>query len=351
MSLQDQFLQTLFSVSKGGVDVRLVASLQHDCIGFPDRLHVFVPDIHLLTRERRAAFSYGTNYEGLLTDLVLKLKQFKSAAGASKVNVYQLGDLLDLWRQAPQLNPEQDVGAWIANDHQELIGALFDGDLGMRFILGNHDFNLCRFPNFDAWTACAYLQDSAGNTPAIALHGHQFDWEQVALEILPEPLKDALVFLFAPIWPEGKRKLGELIPLNEKVEAQMAPHFSKYIQPPQPAPLGSTRPASESIPSRFNVQTGTGQIPNGMRYAVAAKELCQSLDQQWNKKLNLAVIGHTHQARIALLDDSKENFFAIVDCGAWIEQYSTPEIEEPLLNAQIGVVGCNEARIYQLQTR
>jgi UDP-2,3-diacylglucosamine pyrophosphatase LpxH len=348
MDLQDKFLQALLTIG-GGADVSLAASYVHDSIGFPEQLHVFLPDIHLLTNERRAAFPYSTNYEKLLTSLVLRLKQFRVEAGTSQVTVYQLGDLLDLWRQGPEVDHSLDLGAWIANDHQDLTCALEDEQLGTRFTLGNHDLNLSGFPNFSAWQICHYLADSGGTASAIALHGHQFDWQQLALDIfLPERLKDAIVCLLSPLWPEGKHELGELIPLNDKQEKSMAPAFPRYIQAPQPVRLGKMIPVSGSIPPRFNIQTVEDQVPNGMKYAAAARDLCQQLNQQYQHALKMAVIGHTHWARIAVLDESSEHFFMLLDCGAWIEEYSTPESAQPLGNAQIGAIGCNQARIYQL---
>jgi hypothetical protein len=61
----------------------------------------------------------------------------------------------------------------------------------------------------------------------------------------------------------------------------------------------------------------------------------------------MAVIGHTHQARIAVHDIGDE-FFALMDCGAWIENCSTEDDPAPRPNAQIAALGANEARIYQL---
>ena len=349
MSLHDELLQSLFTVLEGRVEVSLVASLQHEGIGFPEELHIFLPDIHLITEERQPSFGYGTNYSGLLTDLVLKLKLFKTGAAGPKVTVYQLGDLLDLWRQTPDLDPGEDVAACIANDRQELMGALLDFGLETQFLLGNHDFNLYRYPNFAAWERRAYLKDSTGASTAIALHGDMFDWMQGALSILPDVAKSLFAYLFAPLWPAEESQLGEIIHLNKKARAAM--NLKQYIQAPTPVPLGSTMPADTRIPARFNVQTEADHLPDGMKYAAAAKDLCQQANQKYGTRLKTAVIGHTHHARIAVMDNGAEDFFALVDCGAWIEKYRTPESAQALPNAQIAAIGGNEARIYQLQPR
>lgn len=346
MSLHDELLGTLFALEGGRVDVSLVASLQHEAIGFPDQLHVFLPDIHLVTEERQACFKYGTNYAGLLRDFAVSFKAFKSGRN---VTLYQVGDLLDLWRQSPQMDPEEDVAASLANDRQELMGALLDPDLATQFLIGNHDFNLYKYPNFSAWERRAYLKDSKDGATAIALHGDIFDWMQIALGALPGAVQNFFVYLFAPIWPGDERQLGEIIHLNRRERGRMK--LDQYIQAPQPVPLGSTLPADKKIPPRYNVQTEEGQLSGGMQYAAAAKSLCEKANREYGTKLRIAIIGHTHHARIALIDNGVGDVFTLVDCGAWIEQYRTPEAAQPLPNAQIAAVGGNEARIYQLQPK
>lgn len=349
MSLHDELLQSLFTVLEGRVEVNLVSSLQHEGIGFPDELRVFLPDIHLITQERQPSFGYGTNYLDLLTDLVGKLKLIKTGAAGPKVTVYQLGDLLDLWRQTPQLDPGEDVAASIAIDRQEIMGALLDAGLETQFLLGNHDFNLYKFPNFTAWERCAYLEDSAGALSALALHGDMFDWMQNLLSVLPDVAKTVFAYLFAPLWPAEESNLGEIIHLNREARATM--NLKQYIQAPNPVPLGSTMPADATVPARFNVQTEADHLPDGMKYAAEAKNLCRQANRKYGARLKTAVIGHTHHARIAVMDNGADDFFALVDCGAWIEKYRTPESDQALPNAQIAAIGGHEARIYQLQPR
>jgi UDP-2,3-diacylglucosamine pyrophosphatase LpxH len=349
MSLQDDLLENLVNLRQGAVEVDLVASFQHEGIGFPEELHVFLPDIHLITKERQDSIGFYTNYPELLRDLVLSLKDFKTGAAGPQTTVHQVGDLLDLWRQTPQLDPRQDVAAGIANDRQDIMGALLDYGLQTQFLLGNHDFNLCNFPNFTAWRRSRYLLDSTGAPSAIALHGDVFDWEQDALNTLPGGAKDLLVYLFAPVWPLETRKLGELIRLNNQLRSAMEP--KQYIRTPEPAALGRTVPASANIPARFNVQTEQDHLTDGMEYAAAARDLCQRSNRENGTRLKMAVIGHTHHARIAVMDNGPEDFFMLVDCGAWVETYSTPESAQALPNAQIAAIGGNQARIYQVQPR
>src|SRR5690348_1108810 len=106
MSLHDRLLETLQSTAK----VSLVASLRDERLDFPNagELSVFVPDIHLITKQRRAqgGFLYATNALGLLESVIRALKVFKtSAQPGEKAVVYQIGDLLDLWRETDGLDP------------------------------------------------------------------------------------------------------------------------------------------------------------------------------------------------------------------------------------------------------
>src|SRR4051794_12252266 len=100
MSLHSDLLKTLQSVAK----VQLVARLQDDRLNFPQtgELHVFIPDVHLITAARRieGGYQYGTNLPTLLESVVKALRGFKmKAAPVGEVVVYQIGDLFDLWRQ------------------------------------------------------------------------------------------------------------------------------------------------------------------------------------------------------------------------------------------------------------
>ena len=50
--------------------------------GMPDdkAIQVFLPDMHILTKARRAVYSYGLNHEAMLEDVLARLIQLKVAA-------------------------------------------------------------------------------------------------------------------------------------------------------------------------------------------------------------------------------------------------------------------------------
>jgi UDP-2,3-diacylglucosamine pyrophosphatase LpxH len=337
VSLHAELLRSLQAVAR----VQLVARLQDDRPNFPQagELHVFIPDLHLITAARRveAGYTYGTNYPALLEAVVKSLHVLRlAAAPAGEVVVYQIGDLFDLWRQVDGLDPNANAASAIQNDHASLLAALRDPDLDAQFLLGNHDYDLYRFPNFDAWQRSYVLAPSV-----MLLHGDVFDW----VEQLPDELQNLALFLFSASHPAGTADLEKLRPLNNRSRA--GKNFHDFIQNRAPAPTGKWREAANDDGGCWNVQVD-GTAPKEMLlYLDSARQKCDTANRQFGSALNVAVIGHTHHARIAV-HDSAEEFFALMDCGAWIENCNTADDPTPRPNAQIAALGANEARIYQL---
>ena len=339
MSLHSDLLGCLQAIAR----VQLVACLQDDRLNFPqsNELHVFIPDLHLITAARRveAGYLYGTNYPALLEAVVKSLRALKLAsAPGGEVVVYQIGDLFDLWRQVDGLDPNANAASAIQNDQASLVAALRDAGLNAQFLLGNHDYDLYRFPAFDAW------QRSYAIAPSVMLlHGDVFDW----VEKLPGELKNLVLYLFSASHPAGTAELEKLRPLNNQQRAGRK--FRNFIQNQVAAPTGKWREARAGGES-WNVQVA-GTAPKEMLlYLDAARQKCVEANGQFGSALTMAVIGHTHQARIAV-HDAEDGFFALMDCGAWIENCCTADDATPRANAQIAALGANEARIYQLAPR
>src|SRR5947209_1739027 len=177
MSLHDQFLATLESVA----NVSLVSKLRGPRLNIPDedRLNIFIPDLHLVSKTR--GFQFGTNAVDTLTAVLNAVRTLKTAARPAQVIVYQIGDLLDLWREADGLDPNADVASAIEDSHSSLMEAIYDPVLDTQFLLGNHDYDLYRFPNYDIWQRYFYLTRSM-----LVLHGDIFDW----VEELPDGLQN-----------------------------------------------------------------------------------------------------------------------------------------------------------------
>ena len=336
MSLHDDLLVRLQTVA----DVQLVACLKDERLNFPqaNELHVFIPDIHLITAARRVqgGYQYGSNHLDLLETVVNALRGLKlDSAPAGEVVVYQIGDLFDLWRQVDGLDPNANAASAIQNDHASLLVALRDQDLNAQFLLGNHDYDLYRFPNFDAWQRSYVLSPSV-----MLLHGDVFDWE----EKLPDELQNLALFLFTSKTPDTA-ELDQLRPENNQQRAGRK--FHDFLQNETPAPTGKWCDAGGFGGGSWNVQVD-GTAPKEMLlYLDGARKKCAEANAKFGSALNVAVIGHTHHARIAVHDAGNE-FFALIDCGAWIENCRTEDDATARPNSQIAALGANEARIYQL---
>ena len=303
-----------------------------------DQLRVFLPDIHLITEQRRiqGGFQYATNHLPLLLDLVCALKGLQAAGD---VIVYQIGDLIDLWRETDGTDPGLDVASAIQNDHEDLMAALLDPGLNTQFLLGNHDYDLYRFADFAAWERYLYLSNSA-----MLLHGDIFDW----VEKLPDQVQNFFTFLFAPSVKPASNQLEKMRPLNVKMRGKR--DFRKFIQDATPAPLGALRAPRGALPARWNVQAEDAAPGEMLKFLASAHDKCAQANLQFGTSLNMAVIGHTHHARIALRETAGE-FFVLMDCGAWLENCVTEHDANPRPNAQLAALGANDARIYQLSPR
>lgn len=332
MSLHDRLLATLQDVA----DVCLVAKLRDPRLNLPDvdRLNVFIPDIHLVTKRR--PFAFGTNEVELLADLLRGLRTFKGAAAPRRVVVYQIGDLFDLWREVDGFDPTADVASAIEDSHAGLMEALYDPDLDAQFLLGNHDYDLYRFPNYDVWQRYFYPAPSM-----LVMHGDVLDW----VEDLPDQLQQFFVYLFAPNVKPERVQLAAMRAFNREIGKR------RRLNRPERAavaPLGKmARPDVEV--ERFNVHDARS-APVMLKHLDAARRKCAEAGVKFGLSLTTAVIGHTHHARIAVHEEG-EKLFALVDCGAWIEYCITEDDPTPRPNAQIAAIGGNEIRIYQLAAR
>ena len=346
--MHDRLLSALESLT----EVRLVAALRDDRLGFPDPkdLRVFIPDIHLITARRQQAgsFKFGTNREDLLVEVFTTLRRLKRDAAATETVVtYLMGDFLDLWRETPALDQRLDAAAAIRDDHEDLVAAVLDPALRTRFLLGNHDFDLYRWPDYVGWDRRYFLPDRTLEAPsAIVMHGDALDW----IEKLPKAPRQILVYLFAPHLSPNSHDLGEMGRLVARSHGSR--NYRNYLQAPTPSALGlAPRLAPGTpVPDRHNVATSTaGPKPRLTHLSTAWKATARANDE-YQMSLRVMLIGHTHAARIAVRETDAGEFFALVDCGAWIEHCSWTEAGQAFTapSAQLAAMSHNEVRIYQL---
>ncbi len=346
--MHDRLLTSLLAIA----DVRLVAALRDDRLGFPATkdLRIFLPDVHLISENRREerGYVYTTNHPDLLTELAAALTRLRTEANDDEtIVVYQLGDFLDLWREAPGLDDRLDAAARIKDDHEDLLLAIMDRKLKARFLLGNHDFDLYRWPDYTAWERRYYLPDSTLQAPSvILLHGDIFDW----VEALPDKVQNVFVYLFAPHLSPNDYALGEMETLIRQRHGSR--NYRNYIKAKQPTPVGALREGGASrVPRRWNIQRKGDAPAENLEFLDAAFACCTRANRAYQMNLKVAVIGHTHHARVAIRETRNGDLFTLIDCGAWIENCIAEGAASPTPNAQIAALSANEARIYQLQPK
>lgn len=335
MSLHDSLLSALQSVAT----VQLVASLRDERLDFEgdDDLHVFIPDLHLVSHRMRERYPYGTNDTGLLTLALQAIRQLKERVEGEqkKVAVTQMGDFLDLWRETPVEKERVDAASRIVDDHRPLMRALQAPGFRTRFLLGNHDFELYRRPLF-VETERSYLLGPRGKATAsgMALHGDVFDELE---ETLPNDFQQLVVFYFSTLRKPTDHAFNEVIALVHQENQR----HDFTLQVSGDAHFGALAAPSRGVPERHNV--------GEHKFLTEAMMMCQRANRDLGLSLRFAVIGHTHHARIAV-HERGDAFFALVDTGAWIENCVLPDGTR-MPNAQLTALSNNEVRIYQLSRR
>jgi UDP-2,3-diacylglucosamine pyrophosphatase LpxH len=341
--MHERLCEALLGVAQAnGARLRLVACHTNPQLGMADgkTLHVFLPDMHLLSQTRRALYSYGTNHEDMLASVLQALLTLKAqAADDENVVVFHIGDYLDLWRES--LEPgDPDVARRIKQDHARLAGLLEDRRLNAHFLLGNHDFDLYRLAAYNNWERRFFIPDEAPGV--LILHGDYFD--PVERE-LPEELRDIGVYLFGRSHQAGAAILAGMARRAHQYNASK--DFANGIQRQEAAPLGATRPG-ESANGDFNVQQAGDTVDGGLLFLDQACDECLRANQAGGTALRTVVIGHTHHARIATKTMPDGTPFTLIDCGAWIENCKDANGDDAFPNAQITALSGNQARIYQL---
>jgi UDP-2,3-diacylglucosamine pyrophosphatase LpxH len=332
--------QKLLTALQGIAKVSLISLLRDDRIGMPSEkdMHLFFPDLHLVTDARRAAAGYKyLPDEPLLVRVLQTLRNFKVGLAGERLTLYQLGDLLDVWRETPVTNPKRNTASAIEDDHIAALALLYDEDADFRFLFGNHDFDLYRWKNYDAWRRNIHLTPKKNAAPTVSvLHGDIFDW----IETVPGALKQFLVYYLAPLKKPSRRDLDQISTKTKATVPEQTTQNPAAIQAASPMPLGATQDLGPApVPGEsWNIQPHDF-LPAARRFSLQA-------NQSYGFKLRVMVIGHTHHARIAV--NEGDDFFALVDCGAWVDDHTTAGDPTPRRNSQIGVLCGNEVRVYQL---
>lgn len=342
-------------------DIHLISRLKDERLEFPyeEDVRIFLPDMHFISNERAEKFKYGTNYPDLIKDVAEQLLGFKNEVGdENNVVVYQLGDFLDPWRETPSywtvggISSEWEASIQkILDDNAPAINQLRHPDLETQFVFGNHDIDLRWLPAFSAWKLRYYFPIDPLNlekgASIVALHG---DILKAFEKQVPDWLQYLAVYLFGGVKKPSEKDLGKL--RKEIIKAHNKRKYTNYIHQLKPSISGEFESIDDDLPERHNVKKKGESSEVELKYLQEAKDFFSKVSDDLEWDLRVAIIGHTHHARIAI-DETGDQFFALVDCGAWIERckgvVDGEEIE--MENAQIGVLSNNDVRIYQLRPK
>ncbi len=309
-------------------------------------LHVFVPDLHLVSDDVRATYQYGFDWRAEFTALTTALLETWDALqqAGHHFTVTQLGDFVDLWRQSD--NDPSGVHD-ILEAFPDIRDRFFreaDGSLGTRLLLGNHDLEARRARDFERARMIHYLPGTAGTL--LATHGDAFD---VLETTVPDQIAAFVLQTFGRLATPQTYHMQELRTLRDQTTTSR----DERTRIQGDATLAGLRDSAEDFPDRWNVievhQTADRAaahrlLPNAVRAAQTLRTELDSDGQPAAADLKVMVIGHTHHARLVL--DHTANL-VLMDCGAWIENYQADqELKRP--NRQLGAVCGADLRIYQL---
>ncbi len=308
-------------------------------------LHVFLPDLHLLSDAQRPNFQYGFDWNPQFDALIQALlKSWDELLNKGhQMTVTQLGDFVDLWREsgsdARGVRPIVESFPKI-RDHFLRIA---EDSVGARLILGNHDLEARESRNFARARIVQYLPGSAGTL--LVTHGDKFDfWELV----IPDGIAAFVVRTFGRLAKPQTYPMAELRTLRDR---QTPKNQQSKIQ--GDATFARTRGVGGPLPDRFNVidvnrtrdrKAAHSLLPNAVRTAQQLRTLVESDGKPVAPRLKVMVIGHSHHARL-VVDHTTDLVF--MDCGAWIENYQVGQ-QRKRPNRQLGAICGSDLRIYQL---
>jgi len=334
---------------RASMQVQLVARLYDpEAVGNTDTtyLHVFVPDLHLVSDEVRRTYQYGFDWRAEFTALTTALLETWDAVqqAGHRFTITQLGDFVDLWRQSD--NDPRGVHAILEAfpDIRDRFLREADDSLGARLLLGNHDLEARDARDFARARMIHYLPGSAGTLAAT--HGDAFDVLEI---VVPDQLAACVLQTFGRLATPQTYHIDALRTLRDQTTTPR----TERTRIQGDAILAGLRASTEDFPDRWSVievnreegrHTAHRLLPNAVRAVQTLRTEPASDGQPAAPNLTVLVIGHTHQARLVV--DHTANL-VLMDCGAWIESYQVDQgPKHP--NRQLGAVCGADLRIYQL---
>jgi hypothetical protein len=353
--------------------VHLVARFASEDLAFTDAtLRVFLPDFHWMSRQCLQRYSGGYEFNGnrLLKDgrpafhaLLQILEGIRGSA--EPLEVFQLGDRFDLWREMTHDDPNVLTAYQRLRNDPEVVGLNLRLDtLDTQYIRGNHDAWLGEVEK-DPAIKPSKGEISAASDNIFLAHGHRYDNVEA---ILPDALKADLVGLCPKVKPgthaigpftiQTMKKLNGFLDLRRK--AKYPPDLFPVVTPDGARLLSQPADIDALEAHGFTTSLDVRNFLHGDDYRNDFEHASYltfggkifKFEQNHPTDHRVYVIGHTHHARILvdLLPTGKP--LVTMDCGGWIENCTvySDKMKASVVapSAQVGVQCGNDLRIYQL---
>jgi UDP-2,3-diacylglucosamine pyrophosphatase LpxH len=258
-----------------------------------EKLTVCVPDVHLLEKGATDDFIDGkVEHEKRFLDLLDFLLELKTKEGED-MEVVQLGDMFDLWQAKGNTNLIEEA-------YPDILGLL--DKMKTVYVVGNHDIDLVKWYEDKGETfgrKWRHYSNVDTRRTAIYEHGFQADFannqESLSGAIGREVTK--IVGMMEYISPDIDVVLG-------KAWESVSRAFSKY---------NVFTPVRD--PESFNLHEHLNFYIDLLEKYNAGQTMDHLDPAQMN--LSLAVIGHTHTARLVQMPKG-EKIYYLMDCGSWV---------------------------------
>jgi UDP-2,3-diacylglucosamine pyrophosphatase LpxH len=305
-------LVDLIRKAKGNLNIYKDFRLQADK-NITERLTICIPDMHLLERGPNDDFVDGRPaYEQRFLDLADFLLDLRREEGEG-LEIIQLGDMFDLWQAKWNTN-------MILAAYPSVIGLI--DKMQTIYVVGNHDIDLVQWYKDKGETfgrKWRYYSKTEGKLRVMYEHGFQADFVNNQNSLLGAIGRDVT-----------------------KIVGMM-----EYVYPDIDVVLGSAWDSIVRAFSKFNVFTPV-RDPQGFSPHEYSKFYVDLLER-YNRgdthdqlgpeevDLSLAVIGHTHMARLVRMPKNGRIYY-LMDCGSWVDG-----------GHEIGAISGKELAIFQWQ--
>jgi UDP-2,3-diacylglucosamine pyrophosphatase LpxH len=276
-----------------------------------EKLTLCIPDMHLLERGPTDDFlDRRPEHEERFLDFLDFLLRLKKEEGDG-LEIVQIGDLFDLWQAKGNTN-------LIVSSYPSILGIL--QKLKTVYVVGNHDIDLVRWYRDQGqafgrtWRTLARAE---GKVRTLFEHGFQADF-----------------FNNQASWSGViGREVTQIVAMME------------YLEPDIDVILGSAWDAVVRVFGKYNAFS-PAQDPQGFCLDQYLRYYVELLDKYNQAKtydafgpedldLSLAVIGHTHSARLVQMPRDGRTYY-LLDCGSWVNG-----------GHEVGIIAGNEIAVGQ----